>query len=95
MAFCSAVTLCFAAICAVVSAALLAIAFSTDNWQVISVDREKIKVSIRFLNAIDLDTQGYMNNMQQRVKLVAEGTYHSICAVLVLQFMYHLMSMSA
>ena len=45
MAFCSAVTLCFAAICAVVSAALLAIAFSTDNWQVISVDREKIKVS--------------------------------------------------
>jgi len=43
MAFCSAVTLCFAAICAVVSAALLAIAFSTDNWQVISVDREKIR----------------------------------------------------
>ena len=52
MAFCSAVTLCFAAICAVVSAALLAIAFSTDNWQVISVDREKIKVSIRFLSML-------------------------------------------
>ena len=50
MAFCSAVTLCFAAICAVVSAALLAIAFSTDNWQVISVDREKIRVSIMYSN---------------------------------------------
>ena len=45
MAFCSAVTLCFAAICAVVSAALLAIAFSTDNWQVISVKRDKLEVS--------------------------------------------------
>jgi hypothetical protein len=45
MAFCSAVTLCFAAICAVVSAALLSIAFATDNWQVISVEREKILVS--------------------------------------------------
>ena len=44
MGFCSAVTLCFAAICAVVSALLLAIAFSTDNWQVIRVDREKIEV---------------------------------------------------
>ena len=37
-------TLCFAAICAVVSAALLAIAFSTDNWQVVKVEREEIKV---------------------------------------------------
>ena len=33
MAFCSAVTLCFASIFSLVSAALLAIAFSTDNWQ--------------------------------------------------------------
>lgn len=45
MAFCSAVTLCFASIFSLVSAALLAIAFSTDNWQVISVDRAELKVS--------------------------------------------------
>ena len=44
MAFCSAVTLCFAAICAVISAALVAIAFSTDNWQVVSVNRNNIQV---------------------------------------------------
>ena len=50
MAFCSAVTLCFAAICAVVSAALLAIAFSTDNWQVISVERAKLNVSRYYLH---------------------------------------------
>ena len=47
MAFCSAVTLCFAAICAVVSAALLSIAFATDNWQVIKVDRDQIEVSCK------------------------------------------------
>lgn len=40
MAFCSAVTLCFASIFSLVSAALLAIAFSTDNWRVITVNRE-------------------------------------------------------
>ena len=53
MAFCSAVTLCFAAICAVVSAALLAIAFSTDNWQVIHVERAKLNVSIYMLTRDD------------------------------------------
>ena len=60
MAFCSAVTLCFAAICAVVSAALLAIAFSTDNWQVISVKRDKLEVSLKFSNfsdEVELDQQ--------------------------------------
>ena len=40
MAFCSAVTLCFASIFSLAAAALLAIAFSTDNWQTISVNRE-------------------------------------------------------
>jgi len=43
MAFCSAVTLCFASIFSLFSAALLAIAFSTDNWEVISVSRNKIQ----------------------------------------------------
>jgi len=43
MAFCSAVTLCFASIFSLVAAALLAIAFSTDNWQVVTVKRELIK----------------------------------------------------
>ena len=40
MAFCSAVTLCFASIFSLAAAALLAISFSTDNWQVISVAEE-------------------------------------------------------
>ena len=44
MAFCSAVTLCFASIFSLVSAALLAIAFSTDNWKVIAVDRANLRV---------------------------------------------------
>jgi len=43
MAFCSAVTLCFASIFSLVSAALLAIAFSTDNWQVITVKRAELR----------------------------------------------------
>ena len=102
MAFCSAVTLCFAAICAVVSAALLAIAFSTgtfdcvyshskfsfhfslfqyfnisiltqsnvstDNWQVISVDREKIKVSIKYPNNTNDDIQRDMAKYVTRGK---------------------------
>lgn len=46
MAFCSAVTLCFASIFSLVSAALLAIAFSTDNWQLIQVKRAEIERSI-------------------------------------------------
>ena len=40
MAFCSAVTLCFASIFSLAAAALLAIAFSTDNWQTISVNKQ-------------------------------------------------------
>lgn len=43
---CSAITLSLATICAVVSVALLAIAFGTDNWQYIKVDRIDIEVSI-------------------------------------------------
>lgn len=48
MAFCSAVTLCFASIFSLVAAALLAIAFSTDNWQVVNVKRDTIKVCKTF-----------------------------------------------
>jgi len=40
---CSAVTLSLATICAVISVALLAIAFSTDNWLRIDVKRDKLK----------------------------------------------------
>jgi len=43
MGFCSAVTLAFATIFSLVAVALLAIAFSTDEWVSISVDRAKIK----------------------------------------------------
>ncbi|TRY68742.1 hypothetical protein TCAL_02491 [Tigriopus californicus] len=46
MAFCSASTLCFAAICALISGALLAISFSTDNWQVIRVKRNELENSL-------------------------------------------------
>lgn len=43
---CSAITLSLATICAVVSVALLAIAFGTDNWQFIKVNRIKIEQQI-------------------------------------------------
>jgi len=49
MGFCSAMTLAFATIFSLVSVALLAISFSTDNWITISVNREKIQ---------DLDEDG-------------------------------------
>ncbi|KAK9500880.1 hypothetical protein O3M35_002053 [Rhynocoris fuscipes] len=42
---CSAVTLSLATIMAIVSTALLAIAFSTDNWLYTEVNRSHIKVS--------------------------------------------------
>lgn len=41
---CSAYTLSFATIAAVISVALVAIAFSTDNWTRITVDRFKLQV---------------------------------------------------
>ena len=44
MGFCSAVTLAFATIFSLVAAALLAIAFSTDNWITITVERDLLKV---------------------------------------------------
>merc|ERR1711936_1247250 len=47
MAFCSAVTLCFASIFSLFSAALLAIAFSTDNWEVITVRRTQLKDALQ------------------------------------------------
>jgi len=54
MAFCSAVTLCFASIFSLVSAALLAIAFSTDNWQTIIVKREELKQEAERANNEDI-----------------------------------------
>ena len=47
---CSAVTLSLATITAVVAVALLAIAFSTDNWQYIEVKRAQIQVSTEHCN---------------------------------------------
>merc|ERR1712051_375237 len=46
MGFCSAVTLAFATIFSLVAAALLAIAFSTDNWVTIKVEREELKIQL-------------------------------------------------
>ncbi|KAK7067700.1 hypothetical protein SK128_014327 [Halocaridina rubra] len=43
---CSAITLSLATICAVVSVALLAIAFGTDSWQYIKVNRLNIERSL-------------------------------------------------
>lgn len=43
---CSAYTLSLATIAAVISVALIAIAFSTDNWSRINVDRIKLEVNI-------------------------------------------------
>lgn len=47
---CSAVTLSIATITAIVAAALMAIAFSTDNWLYIEVKRSNIQV--RFIICI-------------------------------------------
>lgn len=49
MGFCSAMTLAFATIFSLVSVALLAISFSTDNWITISVNREKIQVNLSII----------------------------------------------
>jgi len=46
MGFCSAVTLAFATIFSLVAVALLAIAFSTDNWITITVKRNDLKDKI-------------------------------------------------
>lgn len=54
MAFCSAVTLCFASIFSLFSAALLAIAFSTDNWEVLTVNRQDLEVAYNANQNIDL-----------------------------------------
>lgn len=43
MSFCSAVTLCFASFFALLAAALLAVSFSTDNWEIVNVAREVIR----------------------------------------------------
>ena len=46
MGFCSAVTLAFATIFSLAAVALLAIAFSTDNWLTIHVNRGEVQVEI-------------------------------------------------
>lgn len=49
---CSAVTLSIATITAIVAAALMAIAFSTDNWLFIEVKRSKI-IEVSFYKLIN------------------------------------------
>ncbi|XP_063599564.1 uncharacterized protein LOC134775884 [Penaeus indicus] len=58
---CSAITLSLATICAVVSVALLAIAFGTDNWQYIKVDRIKIEktLSRSDISPTDFENSGF------------------------------------
>lgn len=46
---CSAVTLSLATICAVVAVALMAIAFSTDNWLYFEVKRANIQVCVNII----------------------------------------------
>lgn len=60
MAFCSAVTLCFASIFSLAAAALLAIAFSTDNWQTITVSPD--------LNAAKIDATKPENETEKKMK---------------------------
>ena len=50
-------TLAFATIFSLVAAALLAIAFSTDNWITITVDRDLLKVSARDGGVREIKTQ--------------------------------------
>lgn len=49
---CSAYTLSLATIAAVISVALLAIAFSTDNWSRITVERIKLEVRRKLENRV-------------------------------------------
>lgn len=49
---CSAVTLSLATITAIVATALLAIAFSTDNWVYYEVRRNQIQVSDRIRDIV-------------------------------------------
>ncbi|XP_076060206.1 uncharacterized protein LOC143036568 [Oratosquilla oratoria] len=57
---CSAITLSLGTICAVVSVALLAIAFGTDNWQYITVKRSltEIQLSRAGISAEDYENLG-------------------------------------
>lgn len=56
---CSAVTLSLATISAIVSVALLAIAFSTDNWLSYEVNRSSIMVSSRWRNQFPVTCKEY------------------------------------
>ena len=53
MGFCSAVTLAFATIFSLAAVALLAIAFSTDNWLTIHVNRGEVQVEINLTEQLN------------------------------------------
>lgn len=52
---CSTIVLCLASVCALTSVAFMALAFSTDNWQHISVDREIIVRNVDNTSTLNTD----------------------------------------
>ena len=76
MAFCSAVTLCFASIFSLAAAALLAIAFSTDNWQTISVNKQ--------YNAAEVAPENVAKDLVSDYNITASNSltaYVTICLI--------------
>ena len=64
---CSAYTLSLATIASVISVALIAIAFSTDNWSRITVDRLKLEVFVVSLFGIFLFFFGKMTTQYKSI----------------------------
>ncbi len=78
---CNVSTLCVAAITTLVSAALVGIAFSTDNWTHISVDRIQLGERLAQLNIADEEFQSdyrYFDRVQG--SCTTKGT-HSLAAI--------------
>ena len=63
MGFCSAVTLAFATIFSLAAVALLAIAFSTDNWLTIHVNRGEVQVDINMTYVAETSILKLLNSM--------------------------------
>ncbi|XP_041978399.1 uncharacterized protein LOC121732543 isoform X2 [Aricia agestis] len=61
---CSAVTLSIATITAIVAAALMAIAFSTDNWLYIEVKRSNIQTYVT--ENTDINSQGILESLNSK-----------------------------
>ena len=72
---CSAVTLSIGTVAAVLSVALLAIAFSTDNWLRVDVKRERLRVSAGVFCRDEQDSEKCLiaGEADEGVGLVARG----------------------